>query len=303
MRATQGSTFLVAMAVLCGVGGPKVLKSQALNPAVPTCGAAGVRPQRIASVALASDTMLLRLLGAERVAAVSWVVDDGEYSPDAGHVPPQIPRLTGDPESVIALLPDLAVVAEYSTPGIGAALRAAGINTFELAAPQSLDAVLENLERLGACIGQLPRAVTWSNELRARVKAVETHAARRAPRRALIVESGFAQGLGTLADDLLTRLNATNPARQTRWQGGVALDAERLLAWQPHVVFVATADAPSAADPSTELRHLPGYALLQKSADWAPQVAGIARRALSAVSPLAVDALEAMDQALEQRRR
>jgi ABC-type Fe3+-hydroxamate transport system substrate-binding protein len=255
---------------------------------------------RIASVALASDTILLELLGAEHLSAVSWVVDWPEYSPYAGRVPRSLPRLTGNPESVAALRPDLAVTAEFSTPGLTVALRAAGIETFELSSVQSLDAVLSDLEQLGECVGVAPRAHAWANQLRSEVNAVEARAAKRQPIRGLIVDAGSAQGLGTLADELLSRLHVTNPARQTRLLGSVALDAERLMAWRPEVIFVAVSDVSGALDAQAELSHVPGYDLARQSADWVPpRVAGIARRSLGAVSPLAVAALEAMDGILE----
>jgi ABC-type Fe3+-hydroxamate transport system substrate-binding protein len=117
----------------------------------------------------------------------------------------------------------------------------------------------------------------------------------------LIADSGYAQGLGTLADDLLLQLNTINPVRQAGLQGTLVLDAERLLAWQPQVIFVAGSPSNAGADARAELAQIPGYALLQHAREWLPlRVVGIARSALSSVSPLAVDALEAMDRILEE---
>jgi|GEM_PF-2745986 len=257
--------------------------------------------KRVASVALAGDTLLLRLLGIDQLVAVSWVVDWPEYSPHAGRVPSRIPRLTDDPEAVIALVPDLAVVADHSAPGLGSVLRAAGTNTLELAAPLSLDAVIGDVERVGDCVGAVAAAQHWTALLRDRVRVVETHAARRRRWRALIVDSGFAQGLGTLADDLLLRLNAANPVRATGLQGGVALDAERLLDWQPQVVFVAVHRESVVPDARSELAQIAGHELLRDPRHWAPlRVVGIGRHQLGAVSPFALDALETMDRILEE---
>jgi ABC-type Fe3+-hydroxamate transport system substrate-binding protein len=264
----------------------------------PACGLLHV-PKRVASVALASDTILLRLLGAERLSAVSWVVDWPEYSPHAGQVPTRLPRLGGDPEAVIALAPDLAVISDHPAPGFGQALRAAGIATLELAAPQSLTAIIDDVARIGTCVGTPTAANQWSAELSARLRRVAERAARRRKWRVLVIDSGLAQGLGTLVDDLLRHLHASNPARETGLQGGVTLDAERLLAWCPEVLFVAVTGA-FVPDARAELAQIPGYELLRGSQDFAPRrVVGISRRELGAVSPLALDALEAMDRVLE----
>lgn len=260
------------------------------------------RPLRVASVSLASDTILLRLLGAEGLCAVSWVVDVPEYSPHAGAVPAHIPRLGGDSESVIALEPDLAVVADHSAFGLGSALRAAGVKTLELTAPRSLGDVINDVRRVATQVNESREAERWSTELQARIRAVEAHAARRRRWRALVVNGGFAQAIGTLAHDLLVQLNATNPATESGLQGGVALDAERLLSWRPDVVFVVVAGAALVPDARAELlTHVAGHELLQRSGGWVPRrVVGMSQRELGAVSPLAVNALEAMDLVLEE---
>jgi ABC-type Fe3+-hydroxamate transport system substrate-binding protein len=202
---------------------------------------------------------------------------------------------------VIALQPEIAVVAEYSTPGISAPLRAVGIPTFELTACRSFEGIFTEVQELGACLGVAMRARRWVSELHSRMAAVDAHAARRALKRGLIIDGGSAQGVGTLADEMLSRLRVNNLALQTGLTGSVALDAERLLAWQPEVVFIGVADVPGARTANAEFSSLPGYDLVRQSVAWTPpHVIGVARRALAAVSPLAVDALEAMDKALEQ---
>jgi iron complex transport system substrate-binding protein len=305
MGAQKNSICLVGVAMLlCIVCAPRLLKG--LTRTAPPRASAGQPkpPARVASVALASDSILLRLLGTERLAAVSWVVDWPEHSPHAGQVPAFVPRLSGEPEAIVALQPDLAVVADHSSPGLAAALRAAGVATLELATPRSLDAVLSDVERVGNRVGAAMQAREWSRELRARIDAVEEHARRRPRWRTLIVDSGYAQGLGTLADDLLTRLNTVNPACQPDLQGSVPLDAERLLAWQPQVVFLAVSGPHAGADARASLAQIPGHALLQSSNEWSPlRVVGVGTPYLGSVSPLAVDALEAMDRVLEELRQ
>jgi len=292
--------LIVAATLVCIIsvpriiqGLPRTLARVQSEPAHP--------PTRVASVALASDTILLRLLGTQRLAAVSWVIDWPDYSPHAGHVSAFIPRLTGDPEAIVALRPEFAVVADHSTPDLAATLLGAGIETLELHAPGSLNAVIGDVERVGKRVGAATQAAAWASELTSRIGAVEAHARRRAKKRVLIVDSGYAQGLGTLADDLLWRLNTTNPLRQAGLQGALVLDAERLLAWQPQVIFVAVSTSRASADARAELAQIPGYAVLQHAREWSPvQVVGIARSALSSVSPLVVDAFEAMDRMLEE---
>jgi ABC-type Fe3+-hydroxamate transport system substrate-binding protein len=302
MRDSPKIMQLVAAAsLLLVVCAPRMIKGLTQTPRHREHTVASLAPQRIASVSLVSDTVLLRLLGTERLAAVSWVVDWPEHSPYAGQVPSSIPRLTGDPEAIVALRPDLAVLADHSTPGLAATLLAAGIATLELHTPSTLDAVIGDVERVGRSVGAARQAAAWAIDLRKRLGAVETHARRRTKKRVLIVDSGYAQGLGTLADDLLLRLNSTNPVREAGLPGTLPIDAERLIVWHPQVVFVAVSTSLAGADARSELAQIPGHELLQHAREWSPvRVIGVARSALSSVSPLAIDALEAMDRILEE---
>lgn len=302
MRPWSKSLYLVAAVTLvCVVCAPRIIYGLTHKARSRMCTEPSQPLVRVASVALASDTILLRLLGTERLAAVSWVIDWPEYSPHAGRVPTFIPRLTGDPEAIVALHPGLTVVADHSTPGLAETLLGAGIETLELHAPSSLDAVIGDVERVGKSVGAATQAKAWASELATRIGAVEAHARGRAKKRSLIVDSGYAQGLDTLADDLLSRLNTTNPVRQAGLQGAVVLDAERLLVWQPQVLFVAVSTARAGADARAELAQIPGHELLLHAHEWSPlRVVGIARSTLSSVSPLAVDALEAMDRILQE---
>jgi iron complex transport system substrate-binding protein len=302
MRDSPKIMQLVAAAsLLLAVCAPKIIKGLTQTPRHQEHTVASPAPRRIASVSLVSDTILLRLLGTERLAAVSWVIDWAEHSPLAGQVPAFIPRLTGDPEAIVALQPELTITATHSTPGLAATLRTTGLEVLELSTASSLEAVIGDVQRVGMRVGAAAQAARWSSELRTRMATVESHARRRPKFQVLIVDSGYAQGLGTLADDLLLRLNTISPVRQAGLQGTLVLDAERLLAWQPQVIFVAVSPSRAGADARAELAQIPGFALLRYAREWSPlRVVGIARSALSSVSPLAVDALEAMDRILEE---
>ena len=265
------------------------------------CHCNATRALRIASVALSSDYLLLRLVESKRLTSVSWVVDWVDYSPDAGKVPASIPRVVGQAETIVALQPDLAVVAPYSTPNLADELRQLGVPVFELSPVNSLAAVIDDVERLGNCIGAAALSRPWATQLRSRVAAIERRAATRPRIRVLVVDAGFAQASGTLMDDLLSKLCVINPARATGLQGGIALDAERLLNWRPDVVFVAVAGNRVERDASGTLTSVAGYAQLSRTAAIKPKrVVGIPLSQVDAVSPLAVDALEAMDQVIAE---
>src|SRR4051812_26256730 len=76
-------------------------------------------PVRIASCSLASDETLLALLGpgTPRLVAVSSLATDRRYSNIAGEIPKSLTGRCGtELESLLALKPDLAVLASYNRP-------------------------------------------------------------------------------------------------------------------------------------------------------------------------------------------
>jgi iron complex transport system substrate-binding protein len=268
------------------------------------CARNSTQPQKLASGSLTSDYLLLRLVGPKQLSSVSWVVDWPQYSSDAGRVPASIPRVDGQAETIVALQPDLVVVAAYSTPGLATELRALGTSVFELRLADRLEVVVDDVERLGNCIGAAALSHDWAAQIRSRIAAVERRATARAQTRVLVVDEGFAQGRGTLVDDLLNKLGVVNPARETGLEGGVQLDAERLLNWRPDVVFVAVQGTRVIADATEVLSSIPGWSLFAHAPERKPRrIVGIPRSQIEAVSPLAVDALETMDRTIREMLR
>ena len=69
-------------------------------------------PRRVASLNLTSDELLVEMLPADRLVAVTRWADDAEMSNVAGHVPATVVHLPrADLERLIALRPDLVVVS------------------------------------------------------------------------------------------------------------------------------------------------------------------------------------------------
>jgi iron complex transport system substrate-binding protein len=291
----------LALVLVCAVLLLRQPRAARANLVGPDCDCNSTQHERIASVSLSSDYLLLRLVEANKLTSVSWVVDWPDYSPDAGKVPASIPRVQGQAETIVALQSDFAVVAPFSTPNLADELRQLGVRVFELSATNSLEAIINDVERLGNCLGAAARARPWATQLRSRVAAVERRGAARHRIRVLVVDAGFAQAKGTLVDDLLNKLGAINPARATGLEGGILLDAERLLNWHPDIVFVAVPGTHVERDATGVLASLSGYTQLSQAAAYQPRrVVGIPLSQLDAVSPLAVDALEAMDQAIAE---
>ncbi|HVO71567.1 MAG TPA: ABC transporter substrate-binding protein, partial [Aggregatilineaceae bacterium] len=132
------------------------------QPAFPRTVVDGIRrqvtisapPQRIASVTLGSDEILLSLVGPKRVVGVTYFARDPAISNIASQLD-NIPHtdLSGDPEYLISLDADLVVLAAYNNPAALDQLLKAKLPVFVLAEFNTLDEIRTNIRLLGRATG------------------------------------------------------------------------------------------------------------------------------------------------------
>jgi len=112
-------------------------------------------PQKIVSVTLGSDEVLLPLIGPERFAAVtSFATDPGisNVALIAAQVPQSI-EAASDTEKIISLEPDIVFVASFTAPEVIQQLRDAGLTVFATGFPIGLEQIRENIRLLGQAVG------------------------------------------------------------------------------------------------------------------------------------------------------
>ena len=112
-------------------------------------------PRRIASTYLAADELLAALVHPDRVVGVSAYVNDPAASNSLGVYPAAVARLRADPETIVALEPDLVCVASFTArsvpPAHGLRPTVARWSRFD-----SFADVMEEIRMLGAAVGEEP---------------------------------------------------------------------------------------------------------------------------------------------------
>ncbi len=196
-------------------------------------------PRRIASATLASDEILLELVGAEALVGVTRFIDDPHLSLDAGAAPAAIPRIEARAERLLPLSPDLAVVANFTRAETVHITQAAGVPLLRLGAFTSFEDVFANIRRLAAATGTETKAERWIRTLRERVHRIEDRSAAAPPPRVLYLAGGtYTAGRGSLVDEILTRAGAHNCARDVGLEGSVPIATEVAIALQPEMVLM-----------------------------------------------------------------
>jgi iron complex transport system substrate-binding protein len=198
-------------------------------------------PQRIVSLTLATDELLAELVPPERIAGVTYLVDDAEISNVAGRYPAAVPRLRDTaPERVLALGGDLVCVAPYNSADFLHLLEHSGVPTYRNSATHSLDEIEAGILALGERIGEVERA----RQLVERMQQRRERLARRlrgleARPRVLFWSAGFTAGSGTIIDDLIRAAGGRNAAAERGLKDSTEMAPEQVIATDPDYVLTA----------------------------------------------------------------
>ncbi|REJ76547.1 MAG: ABC transporter substrate-binding protein [Acidobacteria bacterium] len=198
------------------------------------------RPQRIVSQTVASDEVLLELLPAERIAGLSTYSASAGTSIDLAKASRVGRFVGGSAEEILALKPDLVITAVYSAPELTRRLRAVGVPVLQLRAFDGWGDIEDNIGAIAAAVGAETAAEELLRSANGRLEAVRSRRARAPAVRALAYTYGNAQAAGSTFDEVLRICGARNVAAEAGLEGWAAIDLERLIVWDPEIVFLSS---------------------------------------------------------------
>lgn len=221
--------------------------------------------RRVVSQTVLSDEVLWAL-GPDaraRVVGVSALADDARYSDVADAWPPAIPRRALTSEGLLALDPDLAIVASFTSPEVRALLVAHGVRLLELDRFAGFADYRAHVRRIAAAIDVAAAGEHLLASFDAELAALR---ARRPAVRLPAVSwgDGWAAGAGTTFDDIAEAAGLSNLAAEQGLSGHGAIPLEQLVAWDPAVLVVSCPagdpDAAACREAERAAASLPGVA-------------------------------------------
>jgi len=111
------------------------------------------RPERIVSINLCSDELLLQLVGPERVAAVTKFSTDPEASTVAARAK-GLRQIQGDIEHVLACGPDMLLSGYFSNKETVRFFEKSGIPVLVFKVPKSFEDIYADIRRLAGAVGE-----------------------------------------------------------------------------------------------------------------------------------------------------
>lgn len=199
---------------------------------------AAEKAQRIVSLSVCTDQILLMLVDKERIAGITYLAADPVYS----YMWPRsadIVTHTGLIEEVVPLKPDLIISSKYATGNILQMLRYLGHQPQTFESPTTLAEVESFTRAIGAAVGESERAEQVIDHMHrdiARAKAMVAHL----PEEVAISygPNGFTAGEKTLKNEVLNAVGYSNLGAQLgiEYYGNISL--EQLIWSNPDAVII-----------------------------------------------------------------
>ncbi|MCX2834977.1 ABC transporter substrate-binding protein [Microbulbifer thermotolerans] len=189
--------------------------------------------ERIASLNLCLDQMLLSWVPAEKIVSVTWLSADDHYR--SAPLPENIHLNRGRAEELVPLAPDLILVGEFGAQRAARRLRDLGMKVVSIPDAYSLKQLQEQLAALENVLGPLP-------PLQKQQRQLQELLARPVPESeasALILSANnITYGRGMLEHQLLARAGFANLAAERGVEQLGRVSLEEVIALQPDLLVL-----------------------------------------------------------------
>ncbi len=207
-----------------------------------SAGSAVAGPERVVSMNLCSDHLLLALADVGQIASLTRLgaqQESGEAAEATRRLAAAgLPLNSGLAEEILPLAPDLILAGAFSARPAAALLRRQGLRVVDLPFARSLADIEANIREVAGLIGQEARGAALITDFRRQVAALAPGPGKR-PKVAVLTSGLRTQGAGTLVDDLLDHAGLANKAADWGIEGYGTLAMEQILSDPPEAIVIA----------------------------------------------------------------
>ena len=199
---------------------------------------AEARPQRIVSIGMCADQLLLILAERSQIASLSSFATHSNMSYMADAVG-DIPLNNASVEDVIPYRPDLVVGTDFAAWDTTRFLRQLGYEVKLITPPTTIEEIYTMLREFGRWTGNQHRAQTLIRKMKQDIETIQSRYAGK-PRKSVIVYSpnGYTIGANTLENEILKLAGFRNLAAEMGIDGFQKISLERLIAAKPDVLHI-----------------------------------------------------------------
>ena len=218
--------------------------------------------QRIVSLNLCTDELLLRLAGPAKIASVTWLSrGSGSNVPELAE---RVPVNHGLAEQVIASDPDLVLAGTFTTRIAVGMLKRTAIPVVEVGVPKSFEDVRQQIRDVAALVQAEEGGRRLIDEIDRRIAAVAGKQPSTRPTAVVLNPNGFTVGQGTLADQVMTAAGLDNIAARLRIDNYGQIPLE-IVALHHVDVLIVSASRDGPASKATEVLSHPILSQLKRT--------------------------------------
>ncbi|MFV8783963.1 ABC transporter substrate-binding protein [Microbulbifer sp. SA54] len=201
------------------------------------CAAPVLAAERIASLNLCLDQILLNWLPPEKIVSVTWLSGQSPYR--RAPVPEHIYLNRAQAEELLPLKPDLVITGQFGAQRAAARLEQLGFTVVRIPDAYSLEQLQAQLAALDEALGPLPQLAAQEKQL-AQLLADKPSAGNEhsQPRALILSANNITYGSGMLEHQLLTRAGFTNLAAEEGVNQLGRVSLEQVVALAPDLLVL-----------------------------------------------------------------
>jgi iron complex transport system substrate-binding protein len=230
--------LLSAVLVLAACTTPVEMPTQYVVDDLGRLVAVNGTPQRIISLAPSNTEILFALGLGDEVVGVTMYCDYPAQALDKEKVGDYYGP---DIEKIVTLQPDLILATDFHRFDLIPALEQQGFAVFAVA-PQTLDDVLESIEKIGEIAGKEAEALQLVNEMTSKIEAVEEQTEELEPKPRVFYmtwhDPTWTVGRNTWIDDLINIAGGVNIFSEN-FESGAMVQIEWVVLHNPEIVITS----------------------------------------------------------------
>lgn len=195
------------------------------------------KPQRIVSINVCTDQLLMLLVSRSRVAAVTDYAANPAMSAfaDKGE---GLPVTHGSAEHVILLKPDLVLAGTFSNRTTVHLLKRLGMKVVLLSPASNFEDIYANIRTIGAAVGEERRAKELIRQMKDGLADAPSRSTLSKPVAAPFYTNSYSSGKGTLVDAVLSQSGFSSLGAKTGFSGTRKIGLEMLIMSKPDALIL-----------------------------------------------------------------
>ncbi len=200
------------------------------------------KPSRIITASVGHDEIAVSLIPLSRLVGVGGATKNTTFS-NVAHLVQDIPTITRDPETIIALSPDVVVTSPFfAAEGIDALSRL-GIPVVQTDLVQGPEERIENILLMGYIFGEEERAIEFAAEVVERYDSLVAVTGAADPKPRVLALTQYADtiwtaGAGSTEGGIISASGGINTAEEAGIMRNLTTTLEGVIAMAPDIVII-----------------------------------------------------------------